>query len=129
MHHRSFRCMVTIAGRQRSFEALDVRIASGGYQGGILVAPEADPDDGEIALHILQGTSKWALAREWARLALHLPFRPGDIAMLSAAELRIDTEPTQDVVVDGEVLTQTPIRVSVARNALLITVPPGFVDV
>src|SRR6185312_4497827 len=33
MHHRPFRCMVGIAGRERSFEALDVRIASGGYQG------------------------------------------------------------------------------------------------
>src|SRR5262249_44952779 len=129
MHHRPFRCRVVIAGRERAFEALDVRIASGGYQGGILVAPEADPDDGEMALHILKGASRWALAREWARLVLHLPFRPADIEILRASACRIDTEPRQDVVVDGEVLTQTPIEVGVGRNALLIMVPPGFVDI
>jgi YegS/Rv2252/BmrU family lipid kinase len=129
MRHRPFCCRVVIAGRERSFEALDVRIASGGYQGGVMVAPEADPDDGELALHILKGASKWALAREWARLVLHLPFRPADIQILRASECRIDTEPRQDVAVDGEVLTQTPVKVSVGRNALLIMVPPGFEDV
>jgi YegS/Rv2252/BmrU family lipid kinase len=53
--YQSFRCVVTIDDRETSFEALDVRIASGSYQGGILVAPEANPDNGEIVVYIMKG--------------------------------------------------------------------------
>lgn len=127
-HHRSFHCTVTIDGRSHSFETLDVRIASGGYQGGVLVAREAYVDDGKIVVHILEGSSRWALAREWARVALGVPFRKGDIKVLKASQLIIDTDPKQHVAVDGEVITQTPILVSVAREALLLMTPRGFHD-
>jgi YegS/Rv2252/BmrU family lipid kinase len=128
MRHGPFRCTVTIAGRELSFEALEVRIASGGYQGGVMVAQEANPDNGVIVLHVLKGTSKWTLAREWARVALGLPFRPADIEVLQSAEFGIDTNPKQHVAIDGEVITQTPIRVTVGRNALLIMAPQTFHD-
>ncbi len=121
-----FRCIVTINGQDISFDALDVRIANGGYQGGVLVASEANPDDGKIVIHILKGPSKWALVKEWTRIALGAPFGPGDIEALSAPELVIDAVPKQHVAVDGEVITQTPIRVSVARQALLLMAPMGF---
>ena len=119
---------MTIDDRQTSFEALDVRIASGSYQGGILVAPEANPDIGEIVVYIMKGHSRWVIAREWARLALGVPFRPADAKVLRASTLLIDAVPKQDVVIDGEVIAQTPVRVSVARNALLLMVPPTYED-
>ena len=121
-----FRCIVTINGQQTSFEALDVLIASGGYQGGVLRAPEANPDDGNILIRILKGPSKWALAKKWARISLGIPFGPDDIEVLRAPELTIDTVPKQHVAVDGEVILQTPIRVSIARKALILMVPTGF---
>jgi YegS/Rv2252/BmrU family lipid kinase len=121
--YKPFRCIVTIHGEERSFEALDVRIANGAYQGGVLVASEAVLHDGEIVVHILKGRSKWALAKDWARLALSAPFAPGDIEALQAPEVTIDTRPSLYVSVDGEVITQTPIHVSVARKALLLIVP------
>lgn len=128
VHHRPFRCVVTIDGRETSFEALDVRIASGSYQGGVLVASEAHVDDGKIVIHILEGASKWALAKEWARNALGAPFNPAALQVLRSAELVIDAIPKQPVAVDGEVVTQTPIRVSVAREALLVMTPNAFDD-
>ncbi|MGC1561205.1 MAG: hypothetical protein WA820_15340, partial [Bradyrhizobium sp.] len=42
--------------------------------------------------------------------------------------LTIDTVPQQYVAVDGEVITQTPIRVSVAREALHLMTPQGFAE-
>ena len=126
MRYVPFRCIVTINGQQTSFEALDVLIASGGYQGGVLRAPEANPDDGMILIRILQGPSKWALAKKWARIELGIPFPPADIQVLRAPELTIDTVPKQPVAVDGEVIMETPIRVSIARKALLLMVPKGF---
>lgn len=126
VRHKPFRCIVTIDGQQPSFEAFDIRIASGGYQGGVLVAGEANPDDGTAVVHILTGPSKWALPKEWARLALGAPFSPTDTDVLRVGALTIDTVPRQHVAIDGEVITQTPIRVSVAREALLLVVPRAF---
>jgi len=123
-----FRCVVTIDGKEHAFDALDVRIANGGYQGGVLVAPEAHLESGHIVLHILEGPTKWALAREWARVALGLPFAPGKMTVLQADGLTIATVPTQHVAVDGEVITRTPIDVSVARNALLLMAPKDYQD-
>ncbi|MFC5423577.1 diacylglycerol/lipid kinase family protein [Bosea eneae] len=128
MRYGPFRCIITINGEETSFDALDVRIANGGYQGGVLVAPDANPDDGQIVVHILTEPSKWALGKEWARVALRAPFRAADIEVLKAPELVIDTVPKQDVAVDGEVITKTPIRVSVGREALIVMVPPAFVE-
>jgi diacylglycerol kinase family enzyme len=50
--------------QQTSFQAFDVLIASGGYQGGVLVAREATPYDGKVVIRILKGSSKWALAKK-----------------------------------------------------------------
>lgn len=74
MHYQPFRCTVTIDGQQTSFDALDVRIASGGYQGGVLVAREANPDDGNMVVHISEGRPGGPWQRSghglrWARLS------------------------------------------------------------
>lgn len=128
LHHQPFRCSVTRDGETRTVEALDVRIANGAYQGGVLVAGDASVESGEIVVHILKGKSRWQLVREWARAAAGAPFAPGDMEDLRARALRIETVPVQDVAIDGEVVTRTPIDVSVARNALLVMVPQGFED-
>ena len=120
-----FRCIVTVNGQQTSFQAFDVLIASGGYQGGVLVAREAKPNDGKIVIRILKGPSKWALAKKWARLTLSVPSGlPTSRCRSPGADNR--RRPAAVRAVDGEVIAQTPIRVSVAREALLLMTPKGF---
>ena len=128
IRYAPFRCILTIDGHQTTFQAFDVMIASGGYQGGVLVARDARPNDGKLVIRILKGPSKWALVKKWARLTLHLPFAPSDLEVLRVPELTIDTVPKQYVAVDGEVIAETPIRVSVARRALLLMTPRGFAE-
>ena len=86
MRFAPFRCIVTVNGQQTSFWAFDAD-ASGGYQGGVLVAREADPRDGKIVIRILKGPSKWALAKKWARIALGVPFGPSDLEVIRVPEL------------------------------------------
>jgi len=124
--HKAFGATVTANGRVLNVKAFDIRIASGGYQGGVLVAPETRPDDGTIVVHVLTGPSKWAIARDWGRNTFGLPFSPSNIEVVRAAEISIDTDPKQDVAIDGEVLLQTPISVTVARKALLVMTPNDF---
>jgi diacylglycerol kinase family enzyme len=83
---------------------------------------------GKIVLNILLGPSRWALAKEWARVAFGVPFNPGSMRVLMAPSLTIDAAPMQHVAIDGEVITRTPIQVSVARNALLLMVPAEYKD-
>jgi YegS/Rv2252/BmrU family lipid kinase len=128
VRHKPFRCNVRVNGEARSFDTFDVRIANGGYQGGVLVAGEASPDDGNIVVHILKGPSKWSLAKEWARLALGVPLSPGETEVFRAPELTIDAVPRQHVAIDGEVVAQTPIQVAAAREALLLMAPQSFDD-
>lgn len=128
LHHRSFRCTIVMGGDEISLEALDARIASGSYQGGVLVARDAQVDDGAIALHVLVGSSKWALVQEWSQVALGVPFDDGNTRILKASEFTLRTEPRMDVAIDGEVTTRTPIQVSVAREALLLMTPKAFDD-
>ena len=45
--------------------------------------------------------------------------------IIRASDLVIATDPPCYVAIDGEVATRTPIRVSVARQALLLMVPRG----
>lgn len=123
IRYQPFRCTISINDQETSCDAFDVRIANGRFQGGVMVASEANPDDGNITVHILEGRSKWVLPIEWARLTIGVPFGPGDSKVLTASELTIDAVPKQHVAVDGEVITQTPIRVSIAREALLLMGP------
>ena len=50
-------------------------------------------------------------------------FGPADLEVLRVPELTIDAVPKQHVAVDGEVITETPIQVSVARKALFLMAP------
>lgn len=124
--HRPFHCVITANGRSKEMEAYDIRIASGGYQGGVLVAPDTRPDDGSMVVHVLTGPGKWAIAKEWGRVSLGLPFARANVEIIRAQNIQILTSPLQDVAIDGEVLTQTPIEVSVARKALQVMAPQDF---
>jgi diacylglycerol kinase family enzyme len=57
-----------------------------------------------------------------------VPLGPSDLEIIRVPELTIDTVPQQHVAVDGEVITQTPIRVSVARDALYLMTPEEFAE-
>ena len=126
LRYKPFRCTITIAGQRHVFDALDVRVGSGNYQGGVLMAPDANPDDGLISVHVLKGNATWGAARKWACFAAGLRCKPGDVSEMEATEMHIETDPRQHVAVDGEVTTMTPVTISVARGALLVRVPQEF---
>lgn len=123
LRHRAFRCTVTEKGKTTTFDALEVRIANGRYQGGVLVAEEASVESRDLVIHVIKGTSKWILAKTWLRVAMARPQNPADFEIIRTDDLLLDTTPKQYVSIDGEAVTQTPIRVSVAREALLLMVP------
>lgn len=121
--HRPFRCTVTHDGGISVFDALDLRVANGGWQGGVMVAPEADVTTGDLLIRVIQGPSRRSLLRTWWRAMRGLPPAPGDVAMLRTRAATIETDRPRPVSVDGEVVAETPVRVAVAPRALRILLP------
>lgn len=128
LRYRPFKCTLTYGGRSAAFDAVEVRIANGGYQGGVLVTEEASVESRDLVIQVIKGPSKWTLLKIWAsRLGL-ANAHSGDIETVRASDVLIDTAPRQYVSVDGEAVTQTPIRASVAREALWLIVPAARRD-
>ncbi len=122
--HTPFRAVLTAGQREiaRIDDALDILIANGPYQGGVKVADEADPESRDLVIRIVKGGRKTNLLKTWARPALNA--RAADFTeIVHASDLVIATDPPHYVSVDGEVVTRTPVRVSVARQALLLMAP------
>ena len=122
--HKPFRAVLTEGRKEIAHidDALDILIANGPYQGGVRVADEAHPESHDLVIRIVKGGRKTNLLKTWARPALNN--RAADFTeTVRASDLVIETEPPHYVSIDGEVATRTPVRVSVARQALLLMAP------
>lgn len=123
LDHRPFRCTVTTERQSATLDALEVRVANGSYLGGLLVAEEASVESEDMVVQVITGTRRRQLVANW--LAAMLGRRPGPdrLKVMRGRQIGIETEPRHPVSVDGEVLTQTPIRCRVARQSLQVRVP------
>jgi YegS/Rv2252/BmrU family lipid kinase len=121
--HRPFRVVVTEGSREiaRVDDALDILIANGPYQGGVKVADEAHPESRDLVIRIVKGGRKTNLLKTWLRPASSPTADYTEI--VRASDVTIETDPPHYVSIDGEVATRTPVRVSVARQALLLMAP------
>jgi diacylglycerol kinase family enzyme len=79
-----------------------------------------------LAIVILHGKSRWSAARMWLALLAGRLHRLRDASGLMRRECAIETDPVQFVDVDGEVITHTPARFSLAEEALRVVVPESF---
>lgn len=114
--------VVTIPG------ALDVLIANGTYHGGVPIADEADVESRDLVIRVMRGKSRLDLMRLWGRLWMRRPLKDANLTVIRTTAARLETDPPQYISIDGEVVTQTPVTVRVARQALHLMVPESFVD-
>ena len=121
--HRAFRCSIVVDGDAVDVEALDLRVANGPFQGGLRVVEQAGVSSGDLIVRIIKGSSKWVLGRTWGRLVWGKRGELQSVQTLRGQRIEISATPPQFVSVDGEVVTQTPVQISVAPGALHLTVP------
>lgn len=93
LNHKPFQCTLTIDGRVKSCEVLEVRIANGTYHGGMKVAEEASVESHRIVFYVIKGRSRWQLARVWMDFARGRPLAPEDVDVFHASHVRIETDP------------------------------------
>lgn len=125
---RPFRVCITEGARRREFDALQLLLANGRYLGGVLVAASASPESRSVLVQVITGPSRWNLARAWWAVATRRPLDPASVEEFTVTDALIETEPRQYVSIDGEVAARTPIRLTVAREALMLMVPAAFDD-
>jgi len=123
INYHPFRLMIDYGEAHATVWATEVRIANGGYFGGVELVEDAEVDSGEIVVQVVTGKSQRSLVQNWVANMLKLGSRDQWQAEIRAKELRLATDPPQDVTIDGELAARTPIEVRVVPHAVTIAAP------
>ena len=121
---RPFSAEIEIAGRAEVRRTVQVTVGNGRYYGGGMAVEEsARADDGRLDVYSLE-------VPHWLHLILLAPsLRRGTqkhskyVRAFSATELTVRTRRVHEVNADGELVTTTPARFRVRRQAVRVFVP------
>ena len=91
--------------------------------GGMELAPGADYADGLLDICIVSRVSKPELLYELGRVFKGEHVKNPAVKMLRGRKVRFDADPPQPLLIDGEVIGQTPIAVSILPGGLTLCVP------
>jgi YegS/Rv2252/BmrU family lipid kinase len=120
---KPFRLTVEVDGERHEMNALEVRIANGGYHGGVEVVDDAEVDSGKIVVQVVTGRATHRLIRNWIAVLLGRESKNETVVDFHGRKLRLVTEPPLPISIDGEVLGRTPALVEVAQGAIEVVVP------
>ena len=127
---RDYQCplvRITIAGHTWEQRVLMVAAANGRiYGGGMKIAPEAQPDDGQLDICVIDAVSRLTIYRRLPRFVAGTHVTLKEVTMYRAPELELEfLEPILSQL-DGDVLpdpTLRRFRLRVLPSALTIRVP------
>ena len=123
LRFRPFRLTVGEGAEAVTVDAVEVRIANGGYHGGADLVDQAILDSGEIVVQAVLGNARRRLLWSWAASLLRLRARHRTTREFQGARLRIVTDPPLPISIDGEVLARTPVTARVAKGAIVVAAP------
>ncbi|HEY2938655.1 MAG TPA: diacylglycerol kinase family protein [Gaiellaceae bacterium] len=115
---------VTVDGETRSGRMHDVVVANGRYfGGGMMICPEAEPDDGLFDVLTIGDLTKRDLLLTLPKTyrGRHLPHPKAEL--LRGAVVEIETGTPLPVQLDGEQPGTTPVRFEIVPQALRLRVP------
>lgn len=120
---RPFRVTIGEGDTAETIDAVELRIANGGYHGGTELVESAEPDSGEIVVQAVIGNAKHRLVTSWAASLMKLRWRKQTLREFRGTALRIATDPPLPISIDGEVLAHTPVTARVARSVIEVAAP------
>ena len=116
---------VSVDGESRSGRMHDVVVANGRYfGGGMMICPEAEPDDGLLDVLLIGDLTKRDLLVTLPKTykGKHLPHPKAEL--LRGAAVTVDAPEPLPVELDGEQPGTTPARFELVPRALRLRVPP-----
>src|SRR5258706_1796701 len=126
--HRSFSCTFHTAHEEHKIKTHQVLIANGSFMGKTFFTPTINPDDGSLIVFSMDMLNRWQMLKLWIAFLLGKYTAFTEAKYFRTREIRIETDPPQYVDADGETITQTPVTVSLAPEALKVMVPQSFQD-
>ncbi len=93
------------------------------YGGGMRIAPQALLDDGLLDLVRIRGAGRLRLLRCLHRVYSGAHISMPEVEYFRASEARIECDPPLPVYADGELVTHTPVIVSVSPRTLRVIIP------
>ena len=115
---------VTVDGESRSGKMIDAMICNGRYLGGgMMMCPEAEPDDGLFDVLLIGDVTKRDLAFVLPKTykGKHLPHPR--LELLRGRVVTVESEEPLPIELDGEQPGTTPARFEVVPRALRLRVP------
>jgi diacylglycerol kinase (ATP) len=115
---------VTVDGESRSGRMIDAMICNGRYLGGgMMMCPEAEPDDGVFDVLLIGDVTKRDLAFVLPKTykGKHLPHPR--LELLRGSTVTVDAEEPLPIELDGEQPGTTPVRFEIRPRALRLRVP------
>jgi len=115
---------VTVGDEVREGKMIDVMVCNGRYLGGgMMMCPEAEPDDGLFDVMLIGDVTKrdllFVLPKTYR--GKHLPHPR--LELLRAATVTVDADEPLPIELDGEQPGTTPARFEIAPRALRLRVP------
>ncbi|TMM03465.1 MAG: hypothetical protein E6G02_09645 [Actinobacteria bacterium] len=121
---RTSEITVTVGNESRRTRMHDVVVANGRYfGGGMMICPQAEPDDGVFDVLLIGNLTKRDLLLTLPKTyrGRHLPHPKAELLRGSTAE--IDADEPLPVELDGEQPGTTPARFELVPRALRLRVP------
>jgi YegS/Rv2252/BmrU family lipid kinase len=121
---RNTEVRVSVDDEIRSGRMHEVIVANGRYLGGgMMLCPEAEPDDGLFDVLLIGDITKGDLVRTMPKIyrGTHLPHPKAEL--LRGSTVSVDSEGQLPIQLDGEQPGTTPVRFELVRRALRLRVP------
>jgi diacylglycerol kinase (ATP) len=115
---------VTVDGESRTGKMIDAMICNGRFLGGgMMMCPEAEPDDGVFDVLLIGDVTKRDLAFVLPKTykGKHLPHPR--LELLRGRVVSVESEEPLPIELDGEQPGTTPVRLEVVPRALKLRVP------
>jgi diacylglycerol kinase (ATP) len=125
-HWRNTEVRIAVDGRTRSGRMNEVVVANGRYLGGgMMLCPEASPDDGLFDVLLIGDITKRDLVQTLPKIyrGSHLPHPKAEL--LRGTVVSVDSDERLPVQLDGEQPGTTPVRFELVPRALRLLVPAG----
>lgn len=122
--HQSFRVSVRAGKRRHRFRTHEVIVVNGRFHSAREVAPQADPDKSHLVIAAFgTGRSRWQLIKSFGLFILGRHRKKPSSIELTYSSFRLNTRPSLDIEVDGEVLTHTPAEFGISPHMLKVLMP------
>ena len=121
---RPARFRVVLDGTEREVVGYSVVAANSGvYGGGMLIAPNAELDDGQLDVVLTGETGKLDFLASLPKVFKGAHLSKDEVEVVRAAKVEIDADRPFDVYADGDLLTQLPATIRLLERALRVLAP------